>query len=72
MFILGDSQPPPRAQVQIEVFFSSLVETGSTLRMKARAQVVRVEPPTPSQVPGGFAAVSRSYILHNGMTNVEE
>lgn len=72
MFVCADLQPPAKADIQIEVFFSSLTELGSKLRMKARAQVVRVEPSTEGEPDGGFAAFNRSYELHNGTTAIED
>ena len=72
MFVYADLQPPAKADIQIEVSFSSLTELGSKLRMKARAQVVRVEPRAKGEPYGGFAAFNGSYELHNGVTAIED
>ena len=71
MFVYADPQPPAKADIQIEAFFSSLVEIGSKLRMRAKARVVRVEPRGPG-ADAGFATQSRSYVLHNGVIDFEE
>lgn len=72
VFVHADLQPPAMADIQIEVLFVSLTELGSRLRMKARAQVVRVEPHTTDETGGGFAVFNRSYELHNGVTAIED
>ena len=72
MFVYANPQPPEKAHVQIEAFFSSLVEIGSKLRMRAKARVVRLEARSPGDPSAGFAAQSQSYVLHNGVTDIEE
>ena len=66
IFIYSDSRPPDRARVQIQIFFPALSTMRPALQMTAKARVVRVQPPTGHDQRGGFAVVSRSYILRNG------
>ena len=63
MFIYSESLPLAKADVEVEVSFPSGGE--STLRMRARALVIRVERETDPETHKGFAVLNRSYELHN-------
>jgi len=65
MFVYTDSHPPAGAHIRIELRLSSLAEGASALRMSAKARVVRVNPVTPGGPRGGFAAVSKTFLLHS-------
>ena len=66
MFIYSDSQPPAKADVQVEVSLRSVAEAVTNLSMKVEALVIRVEPPTSLGIRHGFAVLNRSCKLHNG------
>jgi len=63
MFVYSDSLPPRDTEVRTQLFFPSsrLVEAG--VEMSMRARVLRREPATPGKTNGGFAVVSRSFVL---------
>jgi hypothetical protein len=46
IFIHSDSQPPAKADVQVEVSLRSVDEAVTGLSMKVEALVIRLEPPT--------------------------
>ena len=66
MFIYSDSQPPAKADVQVEVSLRSVAEAVTNLGMKVEALVIRVELPTSPGIRHGFAVLNRSCKLHNG------
>ncbi|PYU15416.1 MAG: hypothetical protein DMG29_06915 [Acidobacteria bacterium] len=65
MFVYTDSHPPAGTHIRVELCLSSLAEGASALRMSAKARVVRVNPVTPGGPQGGFAAVSKTFLLHS-------
>jgi hypothetical protein len=66
MFIHSDSQPPAKADAQVEVSLHSVVHAVTGLRMRAKGLVIRVEPPTSPGIRRGFAIPNRSCKLHHG------
>jgi hypothetical protein len=66
MFVYSDSQPPARADVQVEVSLRSVAEAVTNLSMKVEGLVIRAEPPTSPGIRHGFAVLNRSCKLHNG------
>src|SRR3989441_11462669 len=63
MFVYADSHPPPKADIQLEVFFSPLAEGVSALQMRAKAHVLRVEPATPCEPQAGLAAEGATFVV---------
>ena len=63
MFIYSDSQLPTKADIKVEL---AINPAAKKLKMKARALVIRVEPPTSPGIHHGFAVLNRSCKLHNG------
>jgi len=73
MFIYADFQPPPKADLHVEVLLSSDLEfkEDHQLRLRASALVLRVEPTLNSGVQGGFATLNKSYELLRGDAVIE-
>lgn len=70
VYIYSESQPPSETEIYIEVLFSSLLEDHSPVQMSAGAKVIRVEPISIDERTGGFVAVSSSFTLLNGVTDL--
>lgn len=70
VFIYAELQPPPDAKIHIDILFSSLLEAHSPVQMSASAKVVRVEPISIDERTGGFVAVSSTFTLLNGVTDL--
>lgn len=70
MFIRSDSQPPEKADLEVEVSFSAFAEASTNLRMSVKACVLRVEPTSEARLGAtrGFAIINRNYRLHGGAT----
>jgi hypothetical protein len=72
MFIFSDSEPPAKADVQVEVSFRPPTDAPTNLQLRARSLVVRVESAASHDDIRGFAILNRSYKLHNGLTSIDE
>jgi len=72
MFIYSDSEPPAKADLQVEVSFRPPIEAVTNLQLSARSLVVRVESAASRANHRGFAILNRSYKLHNGLTAIDE
>lgn len=70
MFVYSDAHPPADVDIHVEVFLPPLVEGESALRMSAKARVLRVDLATPGEPQAGFAAVSKTFVLHNPRADV--
>jgi hypothetical protein len=70
VYIYAESQPPADANIHIDILFSSLLEAHSPVQMSAGAKVIRVEPISIDERLGGFVAVSSSFTLLNGVTDL--
>jgi hypothetical protein len=66
IFIHSDSQPPAKADVQVEVALHSVANDVTSLSMSAEGLVIRVELPPSPGLRRGFAILNRSCKLHNG------
>lgn len=71
MFIISDSEPPEKSDVQVEVSFPRDEKAPSNLHLSSKALVVRVERPKSFAEVRGFAILNRSYRLHDGLTSIE-
>ena len=72
MFIYSDSQPPSKADLQVEVSFRAITEAPPNLRLSAKALVLRVDPAGSQDALNGFAILNRSYNLHDALTSIDE
>ena len=63
MFVHSDSLPPLDAEVETELFFPAPQLDLTGIRMTSRARVLRLEPGSPRQTNGGFAAASQEFAL---------
>ena len=66
-FLYTDSAPPVGSTVQLEMRVPFLRGAISALRMKAKARVVRVQPPDENDEvqTSGFAVITDSFILQD-------
>jgi hypothetical protein len=67
MFIFTDNAPPVGTLLRVDLFFPPL-KTGSILQVKSKCEVMRVEPSEPGEARGGFAVLSKSFVLRNSQT----
>ena len=67
VFVFTDNPPPVGTVVRAEVFFPPF-KAGSALQVKAKCEVLRVESSAPGKKRGGFAALSKSFVLRNSQT----
>jgi hypothetical protein len=65
MFIHSDSEPPEKADIELDVSFHSAASLDTNLQMSAAALVIRVESTASREGHSGFAVLNRSYELHN-------
>jgi hypothetical protein len=65
-FILTQSCPPPQAAVQMLLFLPPFHGTVATARIRAEAQVLRVEQAPPSEQQSGFAVDSPGFSFSSG------
>jgi hypothetical protein len=72
LFIYSDSQPPAKADLQVEVFFASVTGANTNLQLRTKALVLRGEPATRQGERHGFALLNRSCKLYDGVTPFED
>jgi hypothetical protein len=72
MFIYSDSEPPPKADLRVNVSFRSVAPTLTKAQLRANSLVLRVEPPSSPGADHGFAVLNRSYELHDGQSSLED
>jgi len=72
LFIYSDSQPPAKADLQVEVFFASITGANTDLQLRTKALVLREEPATRRGEPHGFALLNRSCKVYDGVTPIED
>jgi hypothetical protein len=72
MFIYSASEPPTKADLQVEVFLRVAAEAPTSLRLIAKSLVVRVESAASPDAPSGFAILNRSHGLLGGLTSIGE
>jgi PilZ domain len=65
LFVSTSDWPPEGVRIRFNMSFDSFL-AGSPLIIRACAQVVRVELPTPGQSRAGFAAAMKTFTLRNG------
>jgi hypothetical protein len=72
MFIYSNSEPPLKADLQVEVAFRAVTEAPTSLQLRAESLAVRVESAASHDTLHGFGILNRSYKLHNGPTYIDE
>jgi hypothetical protein len=72
LFIYSDSQPPAKADLQVEVFFASVTGANTNLQLRTKALVLRGEQATRRGEPNGFALLNRSCKLYDGVTPFDD
>jgi hypothetical protein len=65
VYVYAESLPPADAEIDLEIYFTSLLETGKNLKFMAKAKVIRLEPNTLDERTGGFASVTGYFTLLN-------
>lgn len=63
LFILSDSRPPTKVDLQAEVFFGSISGSDTNLQLRTRAVVIRMESASRIGAHDGFAVLNKSYKL---------
>ena len=66
MFIYSDIHPPAKADLLVDVSFREVTSIPTTLQMRAKGLVIRVEPAIEPGSQQGFAILNRSYELLDG------
>jgi len=72
MFIYSASEPPVKADLQVEVSLSSVTEANTNFRLSAKALVIRVELSSGTGANHGFAILNKSHLLLRGATPIED
>jgi hypothetical protein len=65
VYVYAESLPPADAEIDLEIYFTSLLETGKNLKFMAKAKVIRLEPNMLDERTGGFASVTGYFTLLN-------
>ena len=71
-YVYTEFRPPANTEVYIDIILPSVLEAHGTLRMRAKAKIVRVEPSATDEHSGGFVAQSDSYELREDLTALPE
>jgi hypothetical protein len=72
MFIHSDTNPPAKADLFVDVSFRDVSSIPTTLQMRAKGLVIRVEPATEPGSKQGFAMLNRSYELRAGGSTIQD
>jgi hypothetical protein len=70
IFVYSEINPPAKADVLVDVSFRDVTSIPSTLQMRAKGLVIRVEPAIEPGSQKGFAMLNRSYELLNGVNAI--
>jgi hypothetical protein len=71
-YVYAEVQPPANTEVQIEILLPPSLEGYSSLRMRAKTKIIRVEPDAIDEHSGGFVAHSDFYVLKEDLTHCDE
>jgi hypothetical protein len=66
-YVYAEIRPPVNSEVHIEIILPSVLEVHGTLRLSAKAKIIRVEPSATDEQAGGFVAQSDSYELREDL-----
>jgi len=67
VYVYAESLPPADAEIDLEIYFTSLQETDKNLKFMAKAKVIRLEPRTLDGRTGGFASITGYLTLFKGV-----
>ena len=70
MFILSDTKPPAKADLELEFSFRDVSDIRTSLQMSVKALVIRVEPETLPKSLQGFAILNKRYELHDDSKSI--
>jgi hypothetical protein len=70
MFIHSNTMPPAKADLEVDVAFRDVARVPTSLRLRARSLVIRVEPASVRQSVQGFAILNKSYELQGDVNSV--
>jgi hypothetical protein len=69
VYVYTESLPPAAAEIDLVVYFTSLLELHKNVRWMAKAKVIRLEPSADDGRVGGFSSVTEKFTLFNGDTH---
>ena len=67
VYVHAESLPPPDAEIDLDIYFTSHLETDKNLKFMAKAKVIRLEPRTLDGRTGGFASITGYLTLFKGV-----
>ena len=69
VYVYSESLPPADSEIDLDIYFTSLLEADKNVRWMAKAKVIRLEPSAIDERTGGFASVTGYLTLFNGVTH---
>jgi len=69
VYVYSESLPPADSEIDIDIYFTSLLEADKNVRWLARAKIIRLEPSAIDERTGGFASVTGYFALFNGVAH---
>jgi hypothetical protein len=69
VYVYTESLPPADAEIDLDIYFTSLLETNKNVKFMAKAKVIRLEPSAVDERTGGFASVTGYFTLFNGVAH---
>ena len=69
VYVYSESLPPADSEIDIDIYFTSLLEADKNVRWMAKAKVIRLEPSATDERTGGFASVTGYFTLFNGVAH---
>jgi hypothetical protein len=69
VYVYAESLPPADAEIDLDIYFTSLLETDKNVKFVSKAKVIRLEPSAIDERTGGFASVTGYFTLFDGKTH---
>ena len=69
VYVYSESLPPADAEIDLDIYFTSLLEADKNVKWMAKAKVIRLEPSAIDERTGGFASVTGYFTLFNGVAH---
>ena len=66
VYVYAESPPPTDAEINLVVYFTSLLEADKNVKWSVRARVIRLESTSINERFGGFSSVTENFTLFNG------
>jgi len=66
IYVYTESLPPNGAEINLVVYFTSLLEADRNVKWVAKAKVIRLELGSVAECYGGFSSVTENFTLFNG------